>query len=51
MIEAIVREKRIKRWRRDWKLTLIEADNSRWRGLSDGLFDAPEGPPAWMQQP
>jgi putative endonuclease len=27
MPEAIQREKRIKRWRRDWKLALIEAEN------------------------
>jgi putative endonuclease len=27
MLEAIRREKQIKRWRRDWKLTLIEAEN------------------------
>jgi putative endonuclease len=31
--EAILREKRIKRWRRDWKLKLIEAKNPTWRDL------------------
>jgi putative endonuclease len=31
--EAITREKRIKRWRRDWKLQLIERSNPRWRDL------------------
>ncbi len=30
---AISREKRIKRWRRDWKLKLIEADNHDWHDL------------------
>ena|SRR2546423_4582358 len=30
---AILREKRIKRWHRKWKLELIEAQNSRWRDL------------------
>jgi len=31
--EAITREKRIKRWRRDWKLRLIEKDNPQWLDL------------------
>jgi putative endonuclease len=31
--EAISREKRIKRWRRAWKLNLIETDNPNWRDL------------------
>ena len=30
---AITREKRIKRWRRDWKLDLIEIANPGWKGL------------------
>jgi putative endonuclease len=35
--EAILREKRIKRWRRAWKLQLIEAENPQWRDLWAGL--------------
>jgi putative endonuclease len=31
MMDAIVREKRIKRRRRAWKLALIEADTPHWR--------------------
>ena len=31
--EAIRREKRIKRWRRAWKLELIESRNREWRDL------------------
>src|SRR5262249_27134115 len=31
--EAILREKRIKRWHRKWKLELIEAQNPQWRDL------------------
>jgi len=31
--EAIAREKRIKRWRRKWKLDLIEEKNPIWRDL------------------
>jgi putative endonuclease len=33
VVEAIAREKAIKRWRRAWKLALIEADNPRWLDL------------------
>ena len=35
--EAILREKRIKEWRRDWKLKLIEEMNPSWEDLYDGL--------------
>ncbi len=31
--EAIRREKRIKRWRRTWKMELIETKNPQWRDL------------------
>ncbi|HEY8004218.1 MAG TPA: GIY-YIG nuclease family protein [Phenylobacterium sp.] len=50
MLEAIGREKQIKRWRRGWKLALIEAQNSDWRDLSDDWFEPPEGPLSWMQR-
>ncbi len=40
MANAIVREKRIKRWRRAWKLALIEAENPEWRDLSDDWWPA-----------
>ncbi len=33
VLEAIAREKTIKRWRRAWKLALIETDNPTWRDL------------------
>jgi putative endonuclease len=36
-IEAITAEKRIKRWRRRWKLALIEALNPDWNDLYVGL--------------
>jgi putative endonuclease len=48
---AIGREKQIKRWRRDWKLKLIEEENPQWRDLAEGWFDVPEGPLSWMQRP
>jgi len=35
--EAIAREKRLKRWRRDWKLALIEAMNPDWNDLYETL--------------
>jgi len=31
--DAIKREKQIKRWRRQWKIELIEKDNPTWRDL------------------
>ena len=33
MVEAILREKRIKTWRRSWKIMLIEQMNPTWRDL------------------
>ena len=35
--EAILREKRIKRWRRAWKLELIEKENPNWEDLYEHL--------------
>ena len=37
MQSAINREKQIKRWKRAWKLALIEKQNPTWRDLSDAL--------------
>ena len=37
MTTAISREKQLKRWRRDWKLNLIERDNPHWLDLAPGL--------------
>jgi len=34
---AIAREKRLKRWRRDWKIALIEESNPDWHDLWRGL--------------
>lgn len=31
--EAILREKMIKKWHRDWKINLIERDNPHWIDL------------------
>src|SRR3546814_19042602 len=35
--EAIAREKAIKKWRRAWKLELIERDNPQWLDLYERL--------------
>ena len=32
--DAIVRERRIKEWRRDWKIQLIEKENPFWEDLA-----------------
>ena len=37
MESAIIREKRIKNWRRDWKLELIESENPNWLDLYDTI--------------
>lgn len=31
--QAILREKRIKKWKRDWKIKLIESKNPQWQDL------------------
>jgi putative endonuclease len=36
-VSAITREKQIKRWRRDWKIALIEQDNPDWLDLYDAI--------------
>ena len=38
MGDAILREKQLKRWRRAWKLALIERDNPQWRDLYEDLI-------------
>jgi len=34
---AIVREKRLKRWKRDWKIELVEGSNPNWDDLYSEL--------------
>lgn len=38
MPEAIVKEKAMKKWRREWKIRLIEEQNPDWSDLFGGLF-------------
>lgn len=35
--EALYREKVLKKWRRDWKIALIEGTNPNWHDLYGGL--------------
>ena len=35
---AMLREKRIKTWKRDWKLRLIEENNPEWKDLAEDVF-------------
>jgi len=37
MREAIIREKRIKAWRRRWKVRMIEDVNPEWDDLFEGI--------------
>ena len=50
---AIVREKRLKEWRRDWKIQLIERDNPDWNDLAVSLlgFDPLPAPPRPHRHP
>ncbi|WP_421730398.1 GIY-YIG nuclease family protein [Brevundimonas sp.] len=43
--EAIQREKRLKKWRRDWKLKLIEDANPGWDDLAADWY--PVNDPDW----
>ncbi|WP_107716998.1 MULTISPECIES: GIY-YIG nuclease family protein [Novosphingobium] len=43
MEQAIVREKQLKNWRRDWKLNLVHAANPDWRDLAIDLGFPPSG--------
>ena len=44
MERAILREKQLKRWHRDWKITLIEGENSDWHDLAPALGLPPLAP-------
>jgi putative endonuclease len=37
ILEAIKREKQIKKWNRDWKVNLIQQSNPDWRDLFDEI--------------
>jgi len=37
MESAITREKQLKKWNRDWKIKLIEQNNSSWQDLWESI--------------
>jgi putative endonuclease len=39
MESAIVREKRMKKWNRQWKIELIESNNPYWNDLWSSIID------------
>lgn len=43
MADAIAAEKRLKRWRRDWKIQLIERNNPLWHDLGAAIGLPPLG--------
>jgi putative endonuclease len=38
MYDAITREKQLKKWKREWKIELIEANNPTWKDLGEELL-------------
>ena len=38
MDNAILREKQLKKWNRDWKLKLIEKQNPAWKDLYQSII-------------
>ncbi len=36
-ISAISREKKLKKWKRSWKIKLIEAENPEWKDLYESI--------------
>ena len=47
MQHAILREKRLKKWERKWKLRLVDEFNPAWRDLSAEVLGSLGSPPAW----
>ncbi len=41
MVSAISREKALKKWRREWKVSLIVAENPTWRDIAEDFGFAP----------
>jgi putative endonuclease len=39
--DAIVREERLKKWNREWKIELIESTNPNWDDLYGTVMDMP----------
>jgi len=41
---ALVREKQLKNWKRNWKIALINKTNPEWKDLADTLLDSGSSP-------
>ena len=41
---AIIREKQLKNWKREWKNSLIEKSNPYWKDLSEEWLDSGSSP-------
>ena len=39
ILDAITREKRMKKWKRQWKIELIEKTNPQWRDLYSDVMN------------
>ena len=39
VLDAIKREKQLKKWNRKWKIDLIEAENKNWNDLASDWLD------------
>ncbi len=39
IVEAISREKELKKWRRSWKLFLVESFNAEWADLYETCYE------------
>jgi len=42
MLDAIHREKQLKNWHREWKISLMESINPGWKDLSEDFNSDPE---------
>jgi putative endonuclease len=51
IVPAIQREKSLKKYKREWKINLIERDNPNWEDLYDGLFACPPPFPSQTSWP
>jgi putative endonuclease len=51
MPDAIVREKQIKKWRREWKLELIEGANPEWSDLYEDMIGGRPPPAPSLSRP
>jgi hypothetical protein len=50
MRSAIDREKQIKNWRREKKVSLVQRQNPQWRDLSGDWFERHPFPPAQLSE-